>query len=616
MPDTTRVRILNETGVSVFASDLELARLLGNRALEQAVTAGYQKGEADACRLLGNTHMRQGQYVEALAMSRRALAIFEQLNNLNGKADALNTIGMVYNQQGQYPLALENFTRALDLRRQIDSTAPAPLLHENIGIVYFGQGDYQQALASFKECYEAYLAMGNEASANKVLVNIGATYNKLKMPQEALTAHEQSLSWFRKSNSVVGQAIAYNNIGSVYFVLGNYPRAIENYQASLGLKIKMNDRRGIAVSQKNIAEAWLALKQAEQALGPATESLKLAEAIGAREQIKDAHEMLSKIQEARGNFSEALHHERMMSQAEDSLFSADKTRQISRMRAIYETEKAEQEARVTRLQADYEINQRNSQRNFFVVAALLLFAIALLAIYLYSQKQRSNKLLTEKNILIERSLAEREGLLQEIHHRVKNNLQIISSLLSLQSKSLQDTDAQAAIQESRNRVKSMSLIHEQLYQEHTMSGVEMGDYIRRLTNSLVSSYGLDTGRVDVRWSSDPMVLDVDTAIPIGLILNELITNAIKYAFPDRQGTLDVSLKDHGDYLLLRISDDGVGLGKGAGGGTSFGLSMVNSLLRKLKGEMTVDQTKGTAFNLVIRDFKKVTFIPALSMNGA
>jgi two-component sensor histidine kinase len=440
---------------------------------------------------------------------------------------------------------------------------------------------------------------------------MGATYNKLGMPQQALTAHQQSLEYFKKNNNVVGLGIAYNNIGGAYYNLKDYNKAIENYSKSLEVKRKLNDKRGTAVSLSNMCEAYLMVNDLAKAKRFGHESLAIAEEIKSLEQVKVASELLSKIYERSRDFGKALEFERKMSQAKDSLFSADKTAQISKMRAIYETEKAEQATTLARLEADIQIARSQQERNMFIAVVSFLIVVAGMIFYLYRQKQKSNQLLSEKNVLIEKSLHERETLLKEIHHRVKNNLQIISSLLSLQSKSLQDTGAQGAISESRNRVKSMSLIHEQLYQENTISGVDMKDYVERLVKSLIQSYGVDTERVQVEIDADQLLLDVDSAIPLGLIMNELVSNSMKYAFPQqRSGSISVSLHEAGsNELHLAVRDDGVGIDPSQQREDSFGLSMVRSLMRKLKADMNVSNGKGTSVELIIRDFRKVTFAP-------
>ena len=597
-----------------------MSRQLIDKALETSLAIHYPKGEGESSRLLCAVFSRQGQFAQALIMCQKAEAIFSSLQAKSNLAEVFNNTGMVYIQQGQYPPALENFTKAVKIWQQLNQPLRVTPLIENIGMVYFRQEDFQLALNYFKECFQSYTEQNNEAAASKILVNMGAAYNRLQLHEQALDAHTRALAFFEKSNSVTGMGITYNNIGNVHKEMNNFQKALEFYMKSLALKKKMNDQVGIAVSLKNVAETYLNLNDLSKAKEYIDQSLKIAEETGAKEQIKDAYDILAKMYEKTKDYERALNFEKKRAQAKDSLFSTDKSLQISRMRAIYETEKAEQQTKISKLQAAYDVEKKdaaivvlnkenelkNTQRNFFVAVAGSLLVMVLLALYLYSQKQKSNTLLSEKNLVIEKSLHERESLLKEIHHRVKNNLQIISSLLSLQSKSLTDTDAQGAISESRNRVKSMSLIHEQLYQEDTISGVDMKDYIQRLVNSLTSSYGLDTERVEIKIVADNILLDVDSAIPLGLIINELVSNAMKYAFPEQKsGTILISLHEMMSELKLIVHDNGVGMDPAKKTNQSFGLSMVNSLMRKLKAEMNIVSDVGTSVELVIRDFRKV-----------
>ena len=160
----------------------------------------------------------------------------------------------------------------------------------------------------------------------------------------------------------------------------------------------------------------------------------------------------------------------------------------------------------------------------------------------------------------------------------------------------------------------MSLIHEQLYQEDTISGVEMKDYITRLVHSLTSSYGLDTERIEIKIEAENILLDVDSAIPLGLIINELVSNAMKYAFPEqKKGSVLISLKDNKNELFLMVQDDGVGMDASKKSNQTFGLSLVNSLMRKLKAEIVIVSQdtlppgeQGTSVQLTIKDFKRIT----------
>jgi PAS domain S-box-containing protein len=191
---------------------------------------------------------------------------------------------------------------------------------------------------------------------------------------------------------------------------------------------------------------------------------------------------------------------------------------------------------------------------------------------------------------IKASLLEKEVLLKEIHHRVKNNLQVISSLLSLQSEYLQDEGLRKALKESQNRVKSMAIIHQRLYQSGNLAEINFAGYIRELCSQLLRSYGAASRKISLDVQADEVALGVDRAIPCGIILNELISNALKYAFPgDDGGTVTVRLHAREHAVELSVSDDGVGLPAGLDVRTnnSLGLKLVNMLAEQLGGAITM-----------------------------
>lgn len=209
------------------------------------------------------------------------------------------------------------------------------------------------------------------------------------------------------------------------------------------------------------------------------------------------------------------------------------------------------------------------------------------------------------------SLKEKEVLLKEIHHRVKNNLQIISSLLKLQSGYIKDEEVTALFTESYNRVRSMALIHEKLYHSHDLARVDAADYIGNLTDNLFKSYNVSLNFIDLKITIDSLKLDIDTAIPCGLIINELVSNSLKYGFPNQQkGQICITFLQHDNgTLYLKVSDDGVGLPPNFDLEEiqSLGLQLVVNLTEQLGGKLEIDSTNGTSFAITF-----VTNIPVLS----
>lgn len=209
---------------------------------------------------------------------------------------------------------------------------------------------------------------------------------------------------------------------------------------------------------------------------------------------------------------------------------------------------------------------------------------------------------------LKKSLDEKDVLLREVHHRVKNNMQIISSLLNLQSGYVGEEEANI-LKSSQMRVKSMAMVHEKLYHSSSLSKIGMSDYIQSLVSDLFYSYIVKEGQIKLITEIENIEFNIETAIPCGLIINELVSNSLKHAFPnERKGNINISLKPKTDQYELIIMDDGIGLSKDfeLKNIDSLGLQLVNSLIHQLEGEMEIDHNQGTKFIITFKesDYKK------------
>lgn len=198
------------------------------------------------------------------------------------------------------------------------------------------------------------------------------------------------------------------------------------------------------------------------------------------------------------------------------------------------------------------------------------------------------------------SIQEKNVLLKEIHHRVKNNLQIISSLLNLQSMYIEDEKALEVFKESQNRVKSMAIIHEKLYQSGNFAEINVAEYLKKLTENIYSSYGVNIDQIKMEINAEDIFLDINTAIPCFLIINEVITNCIKHAFPNgRTGTITIDFKKIGEKHVIRIHDDGIGLPDDLNikQTNTLGIQLITSLTSQLDGELEVTSNNGAEFKV-------------------
>jgi len=301
----------------------------------------------------------------------------------------------------------------------------------------------------------------------------------------------------------------------------------------------------------------------------------------------------------------------------DSQTSLSEHNRLEELSVQYETDKKDRNIQFLtqrgKLQQT-EIYQDHFIRNLMIAGAGLLLVILGLLFYQYRNKQTTNRIITEKNHFMEQLLEEKEALIadketlmKEIHHRVKNNLHLISSLLESQSAYLQD-EALFAIQKSQHRVQAISLIHQKLYLNEQVTDVEMSIYLREIISYLRDSFVTDEN-ITFNLDLDLIQLDVSQAVPLGLIVNEAVTNAVKYAFPQHKtGTIDISLKrSGGGECHLRIADNGVGLPSGfdSSQNKSLGISLIKGLSRTLQADLSIGSGAGTKIELTFVDIHAI-----------
>jgi two-component sensor histidine kinase len=321
-----------------------------------------------------------------------------------------------------------------------------------------------------------------------------------------------------------------------------------------------------------------------------------------RDELKSGYLALyADIYQKQGVYQKALEYTTYRMAILDTLYQKDRIETEREMKAKFDLQ--QKEARL--IIQEQKIMQQMRERRWF--AALLLISVSLIVVLTFFaiSKVRSNKILLIKNQIIDKSLREKDVLLREIHHRVKNNLQVVSSLLSLQARSLKGQEALDALSKGKDRVRSMALIHQNLYQEEHLTGVNSKEYIDRLCRSLLASYSLGQDKIKLKTDVEPLLLDIDTVIPLGLILNELIANAMKYAFkPDGVGEISISLCKNQDALEMVVSDNGIGMPAGSFISTqTMGYRLIRSFVQKLKGTYQITVDHGTRVTFSFRSFQ-------------
>lgn len=581
--------------------------------------------------LLGGHYFNHQNYDSANYFFQKSLRYNKQHNNKVGLAESLNNMGALCFLRGSLDSCIYYYNGAYAEYKQLKDTLNITNLEINLGMGYKEKGLYEKSL-------EFLLKASNKLEKGAPSQNLATCYNsvgnvylKIGEPHVALDFHLKALVTRKKLNLPSAIATSFNNIGNVYLTLKQYDSALNNFRKSLEIKQALNDNYGQGGSLNNMGEVMVKMEKVKQAedlfrqalsihltnnnqlgqvitrnnlalinfrngnLASAERELKrsedLASSIGALEPLKVNYEIQVMLYKQKEDYGKALDYSQKLLVIKDRLLNQEKAQSLAEMQTRYESLKKED--RITLLEKEgllqaVELEQRQILIRSLMGGIILTIIIGVL-IYYNLRTVRKNKIHIEL-------------LLKELHHRVKNNLQILSSLLSLQSQQLTDDSALKAVKSSESRINAMALIHRKLYTVDQNRTVDIKEYITELIQYLVYSYGYHERNFKLNLQISEISIDVDKAIPLGLILNELISNAFKHAYANQPNPelrinlefpetheLSIQIKDNGDGFTVMDEKQR----------KTFGMKIVSTLIKELKGSLKVKSENGTTYNLHI-----------------
>ena len=558
---------------------------------------------------IGVCYDYKGNLDSCLYYLEEALTIFKKINRKDYQSHTLTDKALAYYYRGNYELALRSHLEALELRKQFGENKFIAQSYLNLGLVYRSRKDYANAIKFYTQSYNIKKIINDEQGMLNTLINIGAANQSYGKFDSAYAYGLQALQLATKLNKPKDIFASKANIAAALINLKR-PDAALPYLQDVEKNVELNNRKSLLTLAESYGDMYVQKNNFDAAIASYLNGLTLARSNNRLEPMEVFYRKLARCFYNQNNYKLAYTYFDSSKALGDTLLNEENSRQVNEMSAVYET--AEKETQINKLNAENAISlneekRRRRERNYFMLSTILFLGLALGAYKAFTNNKKKKELLNTQNKIIEKSLSEKEILLREIHHRVKNNLQIVSSLLSLQSNYIKDEQALDAVKDSRNRVQSMSLIHQNLYQEENLMGVDVKDYISKLADNLFQSYNIQPNKIKLVKEIEATNLDVDVVVPIGLILNELLTNCLKYAFKSREeGAIKVILREQDDVLHLSVYDNGVGLPQGFNSETkkSFGHKMILTFLQKLKGEMKIYSEDGTKVDITIKNFKK------------
>ena len=548
---------------------------------EQAIS-NYDSAHAifsqldEAAAWLASNHINYGAAYYYADMKNLALEHFLSAYTLSEKApDAINegilsnNIANIYQELEKYDDAIHYYEQSVAIKESIQDTTGFLTSLTNLGKLYGTQGNTIKAMGALRRAETAFLEQGRLTDAAYTHMYMALTQLKAGDVSKA-RSHISSLMQDNLDADPSSRQIEANVIAGEVFLASNevlnakhcFEKA-QNIMESTGLRFDQNR------ILDNLSKAYAKLDRTDQAY----ETLR-----------KGYNSHLEKTRQDRLGLEQEM--------------------QV-RFRTL---EKERENIALQKENLAKDLNLARSRRNLIWALALILL-ISTIAVQIFINRQKIKKLniqLRRQQGVIEKSLAEKEILLKEIHHRVKNNLQVVSSLLGLQSRKISDPAAMDALREGRTRVHSMSLIHQDLYKKDNPTGIEITNYFNKLVESLFLTYNLSPEKIKLTAEIEPLILDVDTVIPLGLILNELITNALKYAFPHGEGDIHVKIGESSQGLILSVKDNGIGMHNPheVKVGDSFGFDLIHAFVEKLDGELDIIIDHGTEVRLLLKLYRK------------
>ncbi len=587
--DTLQLSILNDLAYYWHTRNLDSAMYFTSIGLK--ISRAKKKTAWE-----GKFQITEGAILLRMEKLDSAFDVLESAKQKVPEADLpfLNTqLGYVYERRGQIDTAADYALESLRLGKKLNDKKAIALAYSDLSNLFWKQSKFDQGLEYGLNSLSTFEERGiNDLDYDFTLYIVGNNYLALKKYTEALKYYEHSIT--------IGERYGfYNNLSDVYISLVDlyaYLNEFDKASAAGENAIKYAD---LLHNNFMLMRSWLSVGKLQYLQGKYVTSIaSLQKCIeiatinfGDNYFLSMAYETLGKAYAGNHNYQDAYTAFAAYDKHKSAVFTAEADERISLLQTKFEVAKKESTigSQQTMLKA-----QKVTQTYIIIIAALLLVFLAIV-FKLLQDNRRKNKLLSQQN-------KEKEFLLKEIHHRVKNNLEIISSLLALQSEQITDPNVVEAMQESQNRVHSMSMIHQRLYQGKNLATIEMKDYFINLGSHVAESFGAEE-TISMDYNMDALELDVDTAVPLGLIVNEVLTNAFKHAFPGkRAGRISIGLKQaENRQLELTVTDNGIGQqAEKEVTPAGFGKQLISLLTQQLNGKMETNFENGTAIHFVFK----------------
>ncbi len=611
--DSQKVELLTQLAWEFVDFNQEKGKAYAGRALSLSQKTGNKQGEASAYNVLALCFELSGHLDTAFVLYNEAYEKRMSMKDYKGASAVLLNIGAANFLQGYYNLALKNYLNSAYLLKKNSSdedNATLSKVYNNIGLIHRTKKEYEEAIRWYLQSLEIKKKLGDQRGILNSFMNLSMTYQNTKDYISASKYTDSALYIAQEKGWDEEYSGLYTNQASILFNQNNKEKAAKIIAKAFEWLDKIPDAKTKVYTHYTAGEIAFGEKKYTLAIDDFLKCISLAQSQNKREVLQSAYALLARCYAQANDYKSAYLANLKHQAISDSIFNMESKRSLDEQQIIFNVK--ESEDKIIQLNTENrkkEVERENAERRFglSVIFSIVSLLGAVVLIILWKKNKEKNKILNQKNLIIEESLQEKETLLKEIHHRVKNNLQIITGLLELQESLQDDTNIGNLVSEAQGRIRTMAIIHEMLYLHNDLGKIDVANYVLKLANYIKSEFKRDRQVVDMNIEIGKVYFNIDTIIPLGLILNELLTNVFKYAFaPESVNHLNISISPlEQRNWQLKVADNGVGIKDYENQLTqgSFGLQLIKMLVRQLRGKIEYHYEEGSIFLISFEEQK-------------
>lgn len=567
--DTIRARLMGELAWELKFVDSERALELAEKEIQIGRKTQNYLLLAEGFRVKALTLVIQEKILDGMSNYDSSIFFAKKAKSNYYEISCYNLIGGMYNDHGDYDKSIEYYRKGLNLAQQSKDGKLISVLSNNLAETYQSSNRRTELVERyFKLALDNSKQNKNWPIAGMNAANLAFEYSKLGQKRKAEIVLNEAIELMNRNPSKSYQyGTTCHVISSVYLELGDMKNSIHYAIISMEIMDSLQQPDNVLRPLVNLANAYLSIRDISNAQIYAERLLNGAKKRNAKMYIREGYRILSAISESQGALAKSLDYYKLYKVFNDSIFEINRERNITNMEAMAALSKHELEIKFRTAQKTLENdllkNQNSGLQKQRILILLLCIIFAVLIVLLYKSNREVSKInrdLEKAKARVEKQVIEKGIMVQEIHHRVKNNLTILKGLLYLQAKTSVHKEAKIALEECQYRIENMALVHQKLYDENNIGKLKLIEFLETMFDQLSVLYKDSKRHVELDLKGTCSPLNVSTVIPLGLMMNELITNSFKYAFEHiEQGSIKIEVEENAGMLKIRYSDNGPGL---------------------------------------------------------